>query len=420
MLRCLILLALCLACATPARAVQSDPDASELGTLKDIIANTGKSAKAVGEILEETAATAALAENLDDLLSTDPDDVMLGYDRAKRQAKARADLGAKFQKLGKQLKRVTNGITLGTAAAKAWNGDWQGVTEEALKFGIGKLQAPALALATRAVIVVACGATFGLGCVIVTGVVATYALNEVGDQSKEAGAKYVASKIFRRREDDAASCHLRPDSGLCDYLPDDADDERAGQATRVAQRSDAATAEARADAGARGGATGGGSGGAAKSGGGSSGAGGGAPARASYGSSRISAKVGAVVTTAKGGTTAVTDIGVSDGGSSNLSVTAGTVVTNAKGRSAETVIGRGNGVVSTGTVYNQGGTLIVGDNGRSSRNGKLCLRFYANLCIVQLYPRPPKKPCPPPPWMFDGVFCLRPADLQHQVTGKPF
>ena len=116
----------------------------------------------------------------------------------------------------------------------------------------------------------------------------------------------------------------------------------------------------------------------------------------------------------------MTDIGVSDGGNANLSVTTGTVVTKADRRSAETVVGRGSGVVSTGVVYNQEGSLVIGDNGKSKRDGKLCLRFYANLCIVQLHPRPPKKPCPPPPWMFDGVFCLRPADLKHQVVGKPF
>ncbi len=134
--------------------------------------------------------------------------------------------------------------------------------------------------------------------------------------------------------------------------------------------------------------------------------------RVSVSGGSIDVKAGAVVTSAAGGATAETDIGVREGGGGRLSVSVGNVVTTATGTDARTVIGAGSGSVSAQDIYNQGGTLVMGDS--VTRDGKTCIEFYLRTCIVHVYYRRKSDPCAPGYWM-QYRKCMLPADTRHSV-----
>lgn len=144
---------------------------------------------------------------------------------------------------------------------------------------------------------------------------------------------------------------------------------------------------------------------------------GGGPSRSSgrtvVGGGTIDATAKSVVTTARGGASAQTDIGVRDSGGGRLSVSAGNVVTNARGGDTSTVIGSGTGSVSTGDVYNEGGSLTIGAKG-ISRDGKTCVEIYLRTCIIHTYYRRKSDPCAPGYWM-QARKCLLPADTRHSL-----
>lgn len=395
------------------QAEQPDPD-SDLGFYGQLFDASATAAEQAAGPLRDNAGKAAVLNNIDDLLTDDPDQAMRGYENAMQEGTARQAAARRLAKAAPVLERIAKGFKIAEIYDNLSEREWREAAGNAAAFAADLAVKVPIGVLAGAAAVVACGVTGGVLCLFAAAAISAAALSSVADGVAKYGTEKAidgAAWLYTRGRN--ATCRYRPDSRLCDYLPSvptaadtvaDGEAGNADRAGRVASRTSAAAASRGQSA-----ATG-----AGRSGGN------GIRTGSSYGSTRISARAGTVVTSAVGSGTAITDIGTSKGGSANLNVRAGTVVTKSTGRRTETVIGRGNGTVSTGMVYNQGGTLAIGDNGVSKRNGKLCLRFYLNLCIVRMYPRPPKKPCPPPPWLFDGVMCLLPADYEHQVVGKPF
>lgn len=129
------------------------------------------------------------------------------------------------------------------------------------------------------------------------------------------------------------------------------------------------------------------------------------------GSARIDVRAGEVVTDATGGD-ATTNIGAKSGSGTSRVVT-GTTITRARGGKATTNIGNGNGVVSSGFTYNEGGTLTIGASG-ISRNGRKCIEIFRQTCIVHIYIRRKSDPCAPGYWI-SFRRCLLPSDLIHKI-----
>lgn len=235
-----------------------------------------------------------------------------------------------------------------------------------------------------------------VGVMIVAGLAKSKLLEAAGDKVLAWG---------RRRY----ACHVRPDTQRCDMAPEDvgaaqtagldAAPSTPGPGDRVASAPPPNGKTSRSSASGQPPA------GAASQGRSASASNGGA----------IDVSARDIVTTATGAATAQTDIGARGGGGGRLSVSVGDVVTSAAGRDAKTIIGEGAGTVSVGgTVYNQGGSLVIGAN-KTTRDGRTCLEFFLRTCIVQIYYRKHySEPCAPGFWM-DLRRCLLPADTLHSV-----
>ncbi len=398
----LVVLAMLLPSVAMAQAPQAPPDASSTEFVAQVFGITGAGAQAAAEVLNDTAAPAAVANNIDDIMSIDPDKAMEGYKSAQKAGLAQVGKATALGAAGKLLSAVGKGMNAYQLGSNLLEGDWREATKNGAALATDLAAGKAITSMSAAAAVFVCGVTAGVGCLI--GVAAVTAV--ASSVALESASRYVGGKLFD------SVCSYRPDSKLCDQIP--------GRNQSQVMASNNGTMSGQTPQGR--GAAGQSGGGAASNTSGSTGggsAGRGPPADGgSYGRTAINVVVGGVVTTAVGRGKAITDIGTSKGGNSRLNVKTGTVVTTSTGKRTETVIGRGSGTVVTGMVANIGGNLTIGDNGRSSRDGKTCLRFYLTLCIVKMYPRPPKKPCPPPPWLFGLGFCMLPADYKHSVVGK--
>ncbi len=147
---------------------------------------------------------------------------------------------------------------------------------------------------------------------------------------------------------------------------------------------------------------------------------------ATGGNAEINAHVsGTVTNTAAAGNTARTEIGVSTG-NTRTSVNVGNVITDATRNDAGTYIGAntssvgraaGTNVDISGSVINKGGDIVVGGNGicQGYRDNKCCLEFHLRKCVVSMFAKPPKKPCPPGYNLSVG-FCRLYADYNHSVS----
>ncbi|KSB88665.1 hypothetical protein AS593_19710 [Caulobacter vibrioides] len=302
--------------------------------------------------------------------------------------------------VGKALSAASSFLSAGLSMAKSiWHmvlGQYDRSLEEALG-GVGQLvasiAAEGLILGAAAFLCASLGPVSLAICYGVVVVVGTYAAGEGG---KWAG-KWVGRKLY---------CRLAQ-SGACDAVP------IAGEpVTAPPDRPDAAgpSGQVRADGAGRGASTRSASASAATS-----------SAKANAisprtsvsvsGSSSVTVRTDDVTTVATGGGRATTAIGSIRGGQSSTVVT-NDVTTVASGRSASTDVG-GSGTTKTGSVINQGGSLVIG-SGSVQRDGRTCVDVYLNTCIVFQYRRKPDHGCPVGYWM-SGRWCKLPADTDHKI-----